>query len=582
MGAMRLVRRPLAQSVAALVGAALVIGFLAWPMLFTSSGMAQDWVNHLWYVWRQGVAIERDGRPSLFLNDGGSVFYPLYAFYGGTIYSLAGALSVLLGGAPVKAYVLTYLLGFVAAYGGWYQLSRIAGLGRWSAQVPGLLFITSAYYLTLIYARGDWPEFIAVSMIPLLVAASLRVLLDDRLSLRWAILLVISALVLFGSHNITALWGVTMLIILGLAILAGVPQARRSVTRRGALRVVCLVIPAALVNAWYLFPELAYAQRTAISQTYNYAQSLHNTSFLVSAGNLFTFSRAGAVANTPGFALALPVLTIAWVLASFVVSLARRHDGAWGRALWILAVVTVLFAFLMTRAGLILALPRPYTLLQFQYRLESYVLLALSATVLATLVLAQRRLGLQRWLSMAGVAIVVIASVVGAVTQVDRYPRGDGSPGVVVPNRNIVFTPSEQPPRTAGGLGDYDDSTLALVNPPNAPALEFPPSAIRDDRVTISVRLPTGTLVRTNLAGAPYLVNVSGARVVGRDPEGHMVLQLARPASAGIQHISLRVSHRLPVVLGRLVTILSLLALALCLVVCFVRRVRSHRPTAQS
>jgi hypothetical protein len=38
--------------------------------------------------------------------------------------------------------VLTYVLGFAAAYGGWYWLSRMFGVGRWLAHVPGIVFVT--------------------------------------------------------------------------------------------------------------------------------------------------------------------------------------------------------------------------------------------------------------------------------------------------------------------------------------------------------------------------------------------------------------------------------------------------------
>src|SRR5262249_27246847 len=124
-------------------------------------------------------------------------------------------------------------------------------------------------------------------------------------------------------------------------------------------------------------------------------------------------------------------------------------------------------------------------------------------------------------------AAVVVASGVGAIQQVDEYPKGTNHPIVVVPDRYVVFAPRNQPPNTAGGLGDYDDASLALVNPVGAPAIEFPSNQIRKERVTIAVDLPAGQIVRSNLAGAPYLVRVTGARVIGRDSSGHMVLQLA-------------------------------------------------------
>jgi hypothetical protein len=532
-------------------------------MLFTSSGMAQDWVNHLWYIWRQSVMIGRDHQPSLFLNEGGSVFYPLYAFYGGTIYALAGTLAVLLGDAPVKAYVLSYLMGFVAAYGGWYWMGRMAGLGRWAAQIPGLLFVCSAYYLTLIYARGDWPELIAVSTIPLLVASGLSVLRAERLRLLPAVTLAGSALVFFGSHSLTMLWGTTMLAVLALVVIVAVPAARSQVSRNGVIRVACVVIPAALVNAWYLLPALAYSQRTAIAQHYAYAQSLRGSSFLVSAANLFTLSRASAAPETPDFALALPVVAILWVLVGIAVSIARPAGAAWQRFLWIVSGLGALLCVLMTHPGLILDLPHPYTLLQFTYRLETYVLLALCAAVLATLVLVGR--WPQRWRTgaWAGMALVLLASAVGAVQQVDGYPKGDKHPIVVVPDRNVVFAPNNQPPVTAGGLGDYDDASLPLVNPVGAPEVVFPSSAIRDSRVSLPIDLPAGELIHTNIAGAPYLVNFEGARVVGRDPNGHIVLQVEAAKKGAHRRISLAPSKRLPVVLGRAISLLALAFLAI-------------------
>ncbi len=561
--------RPGRAPAAAAVIPALAIGFLAWPMLFTSSGMAQDWTHHLWYLWRQSVMIGRSDRPSLFLNDGGSVFYPLYAFYGGTIYAIFGTLASVFGGAPVVAYVASYLLGFTASYSGWYLLARSAGLGRWQAQVPGLLFITSAYYLTLIYARGDWPEFIAISTLPLLAAVVLRTLLADRVELRWAILLVVCAVVFFGSHNLTMLWGATVLAIVASASLVAIPQARRLINRTGVIRVAVLVIPAGLVNAWYLFPALAYGRRTEIAMDFDYAGSLRSTSGLVSASHLFTFSRSSVVGDTPDFVLALPVLVIAWLLLSLILSLSLRGDQVWKRVLWVFAALSVAFTIVMTHSHLILELPDPYTFIQFSYRLETYVLVGISGAVLSVLVLA--RSWRRPWRAWSWATIVlVLVSAVGAVQQVDNYPRGTGDPGVVEPDRYAVFNPSIQPP-FSGGLGDYNDATTPLVEPAGAPIGITFPAAIRDEKVTIPVDLPAGVLVHTNLTGAPYLVNVNGATVVGHDRSGHMVLRIAS-SSRMPRQITLSRSSRLPVVLGRVVTAGAALVLVLLLVGFVIRR----------
>jgi len=65
----------------------LLIAALAAPLLFADTTFNPDWLNHLWYMWHQSLAIRANGVPSLYLNYSRGVFYPLYAFYGGTLYS---------------------------------------------------------------------------------------------------------------------------------------------------------------------------------------------------------------------------------------------------------------------------------------------------------------------------------------------------------------------------------------------------------------------------------------------------------------------------------------------------------------
>ena len=92
----------------------------------------------------------------------------------------------------------------------------------------------------------------------------------------------------------------------------------------------------------------------------------------------------------------------------------------------------------------------------------------------------------------------------------------------------------------------------------------------------MSTDYPTGQLVHTNLTGAPYLVKVTGAKVVGRDQSGDMVLAVG-PGNGGVHRITLSRSDRLPVVLGRWVTRLALLALLLQLIGFTAVRVRGLR-----
>jgi hypothetical protein len=574
-----------APRVALLVAApALLIGVLAWPLLFTDATLNGDWTHHLWLIWHQSQTIRADHHPSLFLNYSHSVLYPQYAFYGGTIYAIAGTLSLLMGNAPIAAYVSTYLVGFAAAYGGWYWLARMAGLQRWRAQAPGLVFISSSYYITLIYARGDWPEFLAVSIIPLLIASGLSVLRADRLRLGPGFALAASAVVFFGTHSLTLVWGSTVMALTGLLVLACIPQARGWLKPRAVLRVAALVVPALLVSAWFLLPTIAYESHTTISHRYPYWRLLLRADmFMVSAHNLFTISRASFIRPGADFALSLPILVIAWLLVSLPLFLRKGLRGPWARMLAISAGMTVLMTIVMTHAGIILALPRPYAILQFVYRLESYVLLGLSATVLAVLVLAQSDTRHTRIWTYA-LAPILLVGVVGAVQQTDAYPRQSGS-------RQTYIRPSAKPTPREEGWTDYQDSNLGFLPYRGArpQEIDFPGSSVHDGSASKVVHVQPGHVVYTNIGGGPELVHVTGAKIIGISLEGNDVLEIGPSIGGSAQAspngrkspptevLSISPARGLPVVLGRFLSIGAVIFLAAELLVLAIRGVPIRR-----
>jgi uncharacterized membrane protein len=537
-----------------------VLAAVSWPLVFTSAAFNNDWLNHLWYMWHQSVAIREDHVPSLFLDYSGGILYPLYAFYGGTLYALVGTLSLLLGGAPLQTYVLSYLLGFAAAYGGWYWVARMFGVRGWLAHMPGLVFVTSASYLTMIYALGDWPEFLAVSMMPLMIASGLSVLRARRLRFGPALALVASCVVFFGSHLLTIVWGSTILAVVIVALLAGAPGVRRGIARAGLLRVAVLVVPAVMVSAWFLLPTAAYEAHTLIARSYPHARALlRELMFTVSARNLFTLSRA----PSPGtiVSLELPILAVAWVLVSVVLLVQRRRGGTWMRVLLITVVATVALAVLMTHAGLILALPRLYATLQFSFRLESFVLLGISATMLVVLVMANdgdSRLRGWTWLLVP----VAVVSVIGAVQQTGAHMEGK--------DRNTALSYLTPPPERFGQF-DYVDNRLPEYERP-LPQVRFPLSTIATGGASALVRIPPGRLVATNIRGGPDFVHVTGARIVGVDGEIDDVLELpATPdpgaaaralAASQTARVSVGPAEPAPVLLGRVISLIALVVLA--------------------
>ncbi len=596
-------RRPPAWTgiAAGIAGPALLIGVLAWPLLFTSATFNEDWINHLWYMWHESRALQAHGLPSLFLNYSEGVFYPYYAFYGATLYALTGALALALGQAPVAAYVLTYLAGFATAYAGWLWLAHQFGVRGWAAHAPGVVFVTSAYYLTMIYGLGDWPEFLAVSAMVAMIAAGLSVLRGPRLRAGPAAALAASTAIFCGSHVLTAIWGTTVLLVVTLALLVCIPPARAAVTRAGVLRVLAVTVPAALLSAWFLLPAAAYQAQTVIAHSYpQFRHLLRADDYTVSARHLFTLSRArasGTIVTT-----ALPVLAIAWVLGSAAILFVEGRRGAWMRTLLLLACATAALLMLMTHPGLLLSLPRVYATVQFGFRLESYVLIGVSALVLAALVLARdggagvsghsmgAGLGqaMRRWQLL--LVPVALASAIGSVAQVNAYTPDKSRAAVGRSYMSPIFARE--------GLLDYVNDDLPILRQ-TLPHVNFALTAAPAARGTVTVALRRGRRVDTNLRAAPSLVHLTGAKIVGTDASADDVLEVdpagsggaasrsgaartpsqpgSSPTSARVVRVTVTPAASTPVVLGRVLSALALAVLVVGLATLTVRDLREAR-----
>ncbi len=565
----------------------LLIVALCWPLLFADATFNEDWLNHLWYMWHQSLALREGHRPSLFLDYAGGVFYPLYAFYGATLYVATGLLSLALGDAPLDAYVLMYLLAFAAAYGGWYWLARSFGVRGWPAHVPGIVFVTAAPYLTMLYGLGDWPEFTSVSMMPLLIASALSVLRAGRLRFWPALALALSGVLFFGSHLLTVIWGTTALALATAAALLCIPAARRRVTRGGVARVAAILVPAGLLSAWFLLPTLAYESQTVIAHNYpHFRHVLRATMYTVAARHLFTLSRARDSGTV--LTLALPVLAIAWTAGALALLVLARQRGTWMRAVLLGAAATTLLLLLMTHAGAILALPRLYATLQFAFRLESFALIGVSGTLLAALAAIrrpppqpkswQRLLVSWRWLLVP----IALLCVLGALEQVGAHNR--------LRPRRTALASFATPTFEQEGLLNYVDDELPIIRKP-LPQMHFAAGPAPGERLVASVPAGAGRRVDSNLRAGPDFLDLEGARIVATDAQANDVLELtaapqpaddaqpptsgARPA-AGATRVAVSAAESLPIVAGRYLSLLALLVLAVELGSLAIRDARRH------
>jgi len=536
---------------------AVVLGVLALP-LFTNRTFGNDWPDHLWLVWQQAQSIAQLGRPSYFLQAHQGVYEPFFAFYGGTFYAVTGAVANLIGGHPTVAYCAAIIFGFTGAYLGSTWISYQVGLRGWRAQIPGLLYVTAPYFITNPFGRGDVPEAMACAAIPLVAASGLAVLRAERIRPLPAAALVLSATWFTGCHNITTLWGSTFL--LATAVLLALAFGWRRVSGR---RILCVLGFAALgvaVNAWFLFPAVAYAGRTAISQG-GFAGFAFD-----SWGSVFSPLRDEPELLTSGkLNTQMPVLAFAWALIVLVVAWRRLPPQRRRFAVGMLAIVVAVLALILTDMSIV---PRPWSHIQFPYRAETYVSLGVCALALCALAAVPFIAShLLRGVALGGFALIAIVSFGQAIEQQWSQPTQLAS-------RSLVYQPEGlYPPSWYAGF-DYADVSLPAI--PFGKLVTVPGSSIvggdgesfipipthgHADINTVTFTSPGPHPVATNVYGGPYLVKVTGAKVIGRSPSNELVIEPTAPKGKQVK-VTFSTAHSAPVVLGIITT---LAAIAVCL-----------------
>ncbi len=542
----------------------LVVLLLSAPALFTSRGFVDDWVNHLWLTWRQSREIRATGIPTLFLNaDPIGVFYPNFLFYGGTLYAVGGYLMVLTG-SPVAVFVGILTAAFCAAYGGMLWISRQAGVVGVAAHIPSIIVVTGAYYLSLAYGRGSWPELIATSAIPVLVAAALRIVSSGP-SPGPVIALGLATIFWSGSHNISLAWGSIFLGCLAAALLlAWAPRLTVQHLRRIAF-VAGVLVSGIMLNGWFLLPDITYSMRTGVAHVPGIAIALSDPFSRLSIVFDPVRSRASSNPYLRSHFTELPVLVIAW---------AAIASALLWRATWRAELRRLLVLLVLLTGGLLVLLlddnawnhvPPALAHIQFTFRLQTYIVMAIAGVVTVLLgKLAEEGTGRlsHRGLSVSLALVTVFGLALGCWqvwnSNAGYYPN---SPAFLK-NRSLVLRyPSGTPPSwyVYALLGSFRDAGAPVVETQGQ--IHLDPDAITGDRTTQTVSIPAGVgPVGSNIAAPPQIVTVRGLTVAGRTSDGYLAFR--RP-SGGRRSVRLMVTqaHTPAMRLAPIVTLLGLLGL---------------------
>jgi hypothetical protein len=553
---------------------------VAAPMLFTSSGFAVDFTNHLWLTWAAGNALVSSGHPSYFLNASEmGVFYPWFAFYGGSLYMIVGGISELTGGHPILAYVGVTTLVIAGSYLGMVWLGREFGLRGWASHAPALVVVTSAYYITNLYGRGAWTEFMATAVIAPLLASGVHLVRAPRWR-PWPILVFAASAVIFtGSHNITLLWGSTVAVIAAITMWLALGGPRRLPFRRLAT-LGGLGAASVLVNAWYLVPDIAYARDV---RAHAYALAVAGASFFDTPGVLFDPLRTvPAESTTPALFVQVPLWFLVWALLAGALLLWRRRSAGGLRRVWvgIVALLAVLLGMIMA-TPLWGVMPFPFDEIQYPYRLGSYVFYAVGGLVLVAALALQRvaatgsdgkRAIRPLRIGLAGVCAVSIGLCVW-----QQWVPSTLFPHWSYPDRKEALVSVNKPPRTWYDPGSYNNNDAPVVPVPAERSLIIPPNEVQGDHFAAWMQVPPGLApIQTNIAGGSYLVHLSGLTWLGRNPYGYAVVRRERDG-AGPVHVVVQTQTSAPLELGWALSVLACLSILALLAWACVQSLRARR-----
>lgn len=521
----------------------VIFGLLI-PLLFTDRTFSTDWGNHLWLIWAQGFNLRDLGEPSYFLQSSIGVFYPYYAFYGGTFYAVSGLVAWLLG-AEVAA-VAVYAGALAATYLGWTWIARQLGIAGWQSQLPGCIAVTAPLAVTNLYGRGDIPEVVATAMIPLVAAAALSMFRERRVRLSSAAVYLVGIVLLTGTHTLTLVWVAFFLALVTVLLVACYWHEARARLRRG-LAVVGLTALGAGINAWILAPLVLLHTRLFEREP----DPIGRTAY-TDPEQLFSILR-----NTPDpsslIAKAdvdaqLPVLALLWALICGAAYWRFLSAEAKRLAAGLLALGGALLLLVLS-PSLISELPKLLQFIQFPYRILTYVDICLVGLVTIALAAMQR----ERLTSRVPVFVLAAIAAFAFGLSIEQNSKVRSW----LSGREEALASPVQPPPTWYAPLQFADGSAPVVEPTLAAPLEFPVEEIESSYAASYPAGPAGT-AETNISSGSYLVEVSGARPVGRTDDGRMIVRL--PAGERSRQVEVSAAWGPAMTAGRWLSIVSLLA----------------------
>jgi hypothetical protein len=328
---------------------------------------------------------------------------------------------------------------------------------------------------------------------------------------------------------------------------------------------------AAMVNGWFLLPDLVFSGTTAAATTWtgSVLWTVFDTPEL-----LFNPLRAVPI-QSPTVALYVqaPVWFLGWSTVCGIWIWTKRSLSNLRKPWTALALLLAALFVLIIETPLWQFVPPVLRIIQFPYRLNGFVLLLTAALVLVGL------LGLQDEMVRPNRPIfawVLVVSLIGATTVSmalgiwqEWVPRICLPTTGCVSSRSAGLTTVHVLPATwyAGGL--YTDTTAPVVQVPTGRSFAFSPDLIdpHGDSLVATVDLPGGTQpLITNIMAGPQLVTIGGGiERVGRTATGMVVVRRVKPGDGPVR-VVIQTADNLVIRAGRWMSLAGSIGVGLLLI----------------
>jgi hypothetical protein len=507
-----------------------------------------DWFNHLWIIEYFGEYIRQHGTPPAVLSTANLVGIVAPLFYAEKFYLFTGIISSFLGSAA--AFRIVAFVSLLIQFWHIERATRQVNRNKAVSMIVATIVTWAIYPLTNLYNRSALTEFIAVTYLNSAISCLFVLLLRNSRgeksyydAVAVGFLFAIAAL----THPLTAAFGGSFLICIGASFLSS-----KNKLRFAAIGLINATLVAAVLSPWlYLLHK--YSDWLPINQSSANAKYFQGLLFpLESINNLWSLLSPVALdlrtlkygmkdVSTPFLdaQINLPLIIIGLVFSIlWTINKKNRSEKNQSPLFAILIVSLSLFSLFLsvaTNPNFSTYLGGVFDILQFPYRLTTYLNLALLTFLLAAAGLSRNInssnseniffteavvFGISLGISLSGVVTKLIHAnatrFVNSQTDLARLAELDSLPAMPDSKRNWI--PASGPSSTMLGAlpttfywhSQYTVLEGYLLVPPNGMNEEctlqlVPGTGKKFGEVPFaSIALKSPTLVVTNIQPFPW------------------------------------------------------------------------------